>query len=48
MSKNLATYCPNCGEQGFDGQGHFMVGGIKMYRKRCWDCGHRFAVEVKE
>jgi transposase len=42
----LADICPHCGSQGFDGQGHVTVGTMRMYRKRCWECGTRFAVEI--
>lgn len=39
--------CPNCGEQGFDGQGSVTVGGTPMYLRVCWSCGTRFACEDK-
>jgi len=37
--------CPHCGEQGFDGQGWFNVGAVRMYRKQCWNCETIFAVQ---
>lgn len=42
-----ADVCPYCGASGFDGQGFVLVDGIEMYRQRCWECGTRFATEVK-
>jgi hypothetical protein len=37
--------CPECGEQGFDGQGYTTVEGTRMYLRKCWSCATRFAVE---
>ena len=37
--------CPSCGEQGFDGRGHVLVQGTRMYLRGCWNCGVEFAVE---
>jgi hypothetical protein len=42
------SVCPRCENSGFDGQGEFSVGGTRMYRKHCWNCGLTFAVEVEE
>lgn len=45
LKRKRDTICPNCGEQGFDGQGYVIVEGIQMYLKQCWSCGVRFACE---
>lgn len=45
LTQEQETSCPNCSEQGFDGQGYVTVEGTQMYLQRCWSCGTRFACE---
>lgn len=40
-----SVVCPDCESSGFDGQGVVEVEGVRMFLRRCWDCGTRFAVE---
>lgn len=39
------VHCPNCQQQGFDGQGIVIVEGTRMFLRRCWNCDTRFATE---
>lgn len=38
--------CPECTNQGFDGQGVVLVEGKRMLLRTCWECGNQFASEL--